>query len=172
MELIESTKGTEIYNRFQLSKNKTDSAWERLKKAKEDEKVFGFTSLRYFIERFGLMLCIFVYALYNLVKSSLRERKNIGAMVMHSFIISISFFYFYWIFQSFQDVSIITYIFMTVFSAALVSIAVYFITKYNKDRITKLREQMFFIARLGLRSSKPEKKEVLLNEFRKIAHDK
>ncbi|CAL2085196.1 conserved membrane hypothetical protein [Tenacibaculum sp. 190524A02b] len=171
-EIKNTVKGTELHDRYLKVNEKKNQAYAKWTEIAEAKKVFGFKSMRYFVERFGLTLCIFIYALYNLVKSFLRERNNIGAKILHSIILSLCFFSFWWIFQKFQDLNRFMYYFMTVFSAALVTLAVYFITKYNKDRVAKIREQMFFIARLGLRSSKPEKKEVLLNEIRKIAVDK
>ncbi|CAL2077359.1 conserved membrane protein of unknown function [Tenacibaculum sp. 190524A02b] len=172
IELIESTKGTDIYNKFQLSKNKTDKAWEVFLEAKKDEKVFGFASLRYFTERFGLILCFFLYSLYNIVNSFLRDKKNKGAIIIHTLIISLCFFSFYWIFQSFQDLNRVTYYLMTVFAASMVSLAVYLLTKYNKDKITKLREQMFTISIHAYRNAKPEKKKETFQMLKKIAHDK
>ncbi|CAL2086769.1 hypothetical protein [Tenacibaculum sp. 190524A02b] len=172
IDLIETTKGTDIYRKFKESRKNTYLAWDNYQKVKKEEKVLGFQSIRYFIERFGLMLCIFMYALYNLIKSYLREPKNIGAKFIHTFIISITFFYFYWIFQQFQDVSRFTYYFMTVFSAILVTLAVYLITKYNKDRITKLRQQLLKVSLHSLRNVRPEKEQETFTMLKEIAHDK
>ncbi|MFL0105823.1 hypothetical protein R5N98_02615 [Tenacibaculum maritimum] len=165
-------KGSSEFTEYYKEKKKTDIAWAKFKKIKADEQVFGFKSANLFLERFGLMLCFFVYAFYNLVKSFKRERNNIGSKVLHTFIISVTMFYFFWIFQQFQDFSKATYILMTILSSIVVTIGVWLITAYKKSRVTKLREQMFFIARLALRNSKPEKKEDMLNVFRKIADDK
>ncbi|WP_299135207.1 hypothetical protein [uncultured Tenacibaculum sp.] len=165
-------KGSIAYKEYNIEREQTDLAWKKFKEAQSNERIFGFKSFNLFLERFGLMLCIFIYALYNLVKSFLREKSNIGAKVIHSFIISVTFYYFFWIFQKFQDFSKATYILMTVFSAILITVGVWFITKYNKDRISKLREQMFIIARLGIRNAKVEKKESLLKDLRKITYEK
>lgn len=164
--------GTNEYEQYINLNKKMKLKYQDFLKAKKEESIFGFQSLYHFLERFGLMLCIFIYALYNLVKSFLREKSNIGAKVIHSFIISVTFYYFFWIFQKFQDFSKATYILMTVFSAILITVGVWFTTKYNKDRISKLREQMFIIARLGIKNAKVEKKESLLKDLRKITYEK
>ncbi|CAL2106669.1 conserved membrane hypothetical protein [Tenacibaculum sp. 190524A02b] len=167
-----AVKGTELHNSYlkiNKEKNEAYSKWEEVASSK---KVFGFKSMRYFIERFGLTLCFFIYALYNLIKSFLRERKNIGAKILHTLILSLCFFSFYWIFQKFQDFNRLTYYLMTLVSASTVTLAVYLITKYNKDRITKLREQMFKISIHAYRNAKPEKKSETFKMLKKIAHEK
>ncbi|WP_408044254.1 sensor histidine kinase [Tenacibaculum litopenaei] len=138
LKIIDKSKDTALYNEFQLQNKITNSLWDNYLNIKKEEKLFGFKSARYFVERFGLMLCIFIYALYNLVTSFLKEPTNAGVKIIHTFIISVCFNYFYWIFQSFQDLSKTTYVFMTLFSAILVSLGVYFITKYKKTTIQKL----------------------------------
>ncbi|CAL2105669.1 conserved membrane hypothetical protein [Tenacibaculum sp. 190524A02b] len=171
-KIKEYSKGTILYQEYKEVNAAKKEAFKNWNKVIEKNKVFGFKSIRYFIERFGLMLCIFMYALYNLIKSYLREPKNIGAKFIHTFIISITFFYFYWIFQQFQDVSRFTYYFMTVFSAILVTLAVYLITKYNKDRITKLRQQLLKVSLHSLRNVRPEKEQETFTMLKEIAHDK
>ncbi|MDC1162611.1 hypothetical protein OAT18_04145 [Tenacibaculum sp.] len=167
----ELTKGTELYNSYMIEKKATKLAWKNFKNSKESEKIFGFKSIRYFIERFGLMLCIFCYAVYNLIKSYRNESKNIGALVIHTFIISVTFFYFFWIFQRFQDFSKATYYIMTVASAIFISIAVYLITRYRKDTISQLQKRLFLVAKSALLNTQSNKKEEMHDLLKKIAND-
>lgn len=171
-EIKNSVKGTSVYKKYMKINAEKNHAYKEYMEIYNSKKVFGFTSLRYFIERFGFILCIFIYTLYNLIKSFVRERHNIGSKIFHTYILSICFFSFFWIFQKFQDFNRIIYYFMTVMSASVVTYAILLTTKYYKEQINKTREQMFFVARLGLRNSKPEKKEAMLNVFREIADDK
>lgn len=163
------TKEYENYKKVSLKKKKAHSVFV---KKLNNNKFLVFKSFQHFIERFGLIFCVFIYALYNLIKSYLRERKNFGAKAIHLFIISVCFNYFFWIFQKFQDFSKITYILMTLVSAFLVVIGVSLITKYNVDRNTKLRSQLYRVAKLGLVNVKPEEKENLIKDFKEIAQDK
>ncbi|CAL2075742.1 conserved membrane protein of unknown function [Tenacibaculum sp. 190524A02b] len=165
------SKGTLAYKNYILEKTKTRIALNNFKKAKKEETVFGFSSLNLFLERFGLMLCIFVYTLYNLYTSFRNEPKNTGAKIVHSFIISVCFFYFYWIFQQFQDVSKITYYFMTFASAFIVTLAVYLITQYRKDTIAQLKRKLFLVSKSALLHTPIDKKEKLYQEFKDIAKE-
>lgn len=168
----EYAKGSEEYKNYKIVNKKKNKIYKKFIASLEGSKVFVFQSFHHFIERFGLMLCIFIYAFYNLVKSFLRERNNIGAKVIHSFILSITFFYFFWIFQSFQDLHKVTYVLVTFLSSSIVVFGVHLTTKYYNETISKLREQMFIIARLGIRNAKVEKKESLLKDLRKITYEK
>ncbi len=172
LAIIEASKGTELYNEFEKQDKITNDLWDKYKEVKKDEEVFVFISLRYFIERFGLMVAFSIYALYNLIKSHFRERKNIGSKVYHTYMLSIPFFYFFWMFQKFQDLSVAAYNLMTFISAILVTAAIWLITRYKKDSIQKLREQNFTISKLALRNAKPEKQEETFEVLKKIANDK
>ncbi|WP_348747692.1 hypothetical protein [Tenacibaculum sp. 190524A02b] len=171
-KIKEYSKGTILYQEYKEANIEKKVAFKDWSEIAESKRIFGFISLRHFIERFGLTLCFFIYSLYNLIKSFLRESKNLGAKALHTVILSLCFFSFYWIFQQFQDVSRFTYYFMTVFSAILVTLAVYLITKYNKDRITKLRQQLLKVSLHSLRNVRPEKEQETFTMLKEIAHDK
>lgn len=162
-KIVDLSKNTKIYKDYIESKKKTDIAWESYKKVKNEERVFGFKSFYIFLERFGLTLCIFVYTLYNLLKSFFFERNNIGSKIIHSFMISVAFFYFYWIFQQFQDLNKTTYSLMTFLSAFTITIAIYFTTKYRKTTIQKLEknntEALNIIEKLELEVLTKQEKE-------------
>ncbi len=168
-KIKEYSKNTAIYQEYLVEKENARLTWDRLKEEAENQKVFAFKSIQPFIERFGLILCIFVYALFNLVRSFYREPKVVFTKITHSFILSICFFHFYWIFQTFQDVSKPSYILITLFSALFIYLAVYIITKRKKLYVDEIKDDMILIAQKALENSRPEKKEEMINLLEKIA---
>lgn len=135
------SKGSEVYNSYIRANNLKKLAVDEFNKVKDKEKVFGFKSLKIFAKEFGMFFGFLCYALFNLIRTFYLEPHNNGAKMYHGFIISVCVFYFFWIFQRFQDFSKVTYYVMTFISAGLVVFAVFLYTKYRKDRINKLETQ-------------------------------
>jgi hypothetical protein len=171
-EIIKNSEGTELFNQFQAQNKKTNLLWDDFLKVKKNEKVFGFKSLRYFVERFGLIFCFFIYALYNLIKSISNNKENPGNKLTHVFILSVCFFYFFWIFQQFQDFSKFAYIFMTVISACLIFFALYFLFKDKKTKEERLKTNLMEVAEFTFKNTKPEKREEMLDLIKQIAKNK
>ena len=167
----EFAKGSIVYNKYLDKKSIAEKTWEKHNKIKKEEQFFGFKSLHFFWERFGLFLGIFVYALYNLFLSFSLERKNIGSKVIHGFIVSVCMFYFFWIFQQFQDFSKPTYYFMTFVSAAIIVFAVSLISKYQNLGTNKLKETISRLAAFSFLHTKQEKKPEMLELFKELSKD-
>ena len=165
-----TSKGTTLYASYKEANKNKNIAFEELNKIKKSKQYFGFKSFSHFVERFGLMLCFFIYALYNLIKSIKRKGDEFGNKFIHTFIISICFFHFFWIFQQFQDFSKSAYIFMTLFSAAVVFAAVYLIFKERKTKEEYLRDSLLRMARFTFKNTKPEKRDEMLEMIKKIAN--
>ncbi len=167
-ELKKLGEGTLEYSYYLERKKTTDLAYKNFNKVKENEKVFGFRSFYFFLERFGLWFGVFLYACFNLFRAFYFDKKNIGVKIIHSFIISVSMFYFFWIFQKFQDVSKITYYFATIISAIIVFVAVYYITKFNEHTRNRLKKQNLALAKIKIKKAAPEEEEKVLDEIEKI----
>lgn len=164
--------GTQEYENYKIANSDKKEAHSLFVKKIENNKFLVFSSFQHFLERFGLISCVFFYAIYNLIKSFMRERFNVGAKLVHTFMLSVCFNYFFWIFQSFQDLTKASYVFVTILSATLMFLAIHFITKYKQDRIYKLRMQMYDIAKVALRNSRPEKLDETFKILKEIANDK
>lgn len=61
---------------------------------------------------------------------------------------------------------------MTIFSALLVAFGIDLLTRYRKDRISKLRGQLFKVSTIALKNSSEEKAEETLSALKEIAKDK
>ncbi len=164
-------EGSEVYSEYLREKLNANKTWEALKNAKRRDRVFGFTNFKQFIGEFGPMLGLFIYALVNLFRSFYFEHRNIGMKFFHGLIISVTMFYFLWIFQQFQDFSKITYYAMTLLSAAVVVLAIYLITKYQDHYINRLKEKVSRLAAFSFLHIKQEKKSEMLNLFRELSKD-
>lgn len=166
--LKEFAKGTEVYRQYLIEKEKTDKAWQTLLKAKNEQRVFGCTNLKQFMGEFGTMLGLFIYALVNLFRSFYFEPENAGMKLFHGLIISVTMFYFFWMF-GYYDYSSMTYYLMTFFSAGVVVLAVYLITKYQDHYINRLKYQVSRLAAFSFLHTKQEKKSEMLNLFRELS---
>ena len=163
-------EGTDVYQQYLIEKEKTDRAWQTLLRVKSEERFFGFTNVKQFIGEFGTMLGFFVYALVNLFRSFYFEHRNIGMKFFHGLIISVTMFYFFWMFE-YSDFNKITYYAMTLVSAAVVVLAVYLITKYQDHYINRLKEKVSRLAAFSFLHTKQEKKSEMLNLFRELSKD-
>ena len=159
-----------MYQQYLIEKEKTDRAWQTLLRVKSEERFFGFTNVKQFIGEFGTMLGFFVYALVNLFRSFYFEHRNIGMKFFHGLIISVTMFYFFWMFE-YSDFNKITYYAMTLVSAAVVVLAVYLITKYQDHYINRLKEKVSRLAAFSFLHTKQEKKSEMLNLFRELSKD-
>ena len=168
-KIKEEAKGTVFHEKYSKLKDKTEELWAKYEEAKKEEKVFGFKSLHFFIERLGLTLCIFLYSMYNLFRSFYYERRNMASKVFHGFMISVAMFYFFWIFSVFQDFSKVTYLIMTLFSASLVVTGVYFFTRYKESYINRLKGNVREISKFTIKNTKPEKQAEMFEVLEKIA---
>jgi hypothetical protein len=155
--------GTPEYIAYKLAVDKTEILYEKLKKVRKKDRVFGFTNMQQFFGEFGPMLCFFIYALFNLIRSLYFERENLGSKIIHSLIIFGTIFYLFWIFQQFQDFSKITYYLVTFVSAALVSIAVWLITKYEEHYINVLKSKYLNLVKFTFNNTKEERRKEMLS---------
>ncbi|WP_157821892.1 hypothetical protein [Tenacibaculum sp. Bg11-29] len=170
-EIKENAKGTSSGDKYVETFAVSLEKWKKFKVAKNEEAVFGFKSLQLFIAELGPMLCFFIYILYMIFRSFYFDRKNVGVKVLHGLILTGPIFYFYWIFQPFQDVSRVTYYFMTFVSAIVVVFAVFLITKYQDHRINRLKKGQFELAKFTFKNTKAEKREEMLTTIERIVKD-
>ncbi|CAM1357624.1 hypothetical protein [Tenacibaculum halocynthiae] len=162
---------TEAYAEYLKAREIKDKFKSEYYKIRKEEKVFGFKSLQLFMAEFGPMLCFFMYSLYMLFRSFYFEKKNNGMKFLHGLILTGPIFYFYWMFQPFQDVSKMFYYFMTVFSVIMMVFTIYLITKYRNHRINKLKENQLELAKFAFKNTKPEKREEMLSTIKKVARN-
>lgn len=154
--------------KYLAAKSEADIAWSTLKKSKKAQKFIGFSSLHDFLERFGLACFIFIYGVFNLVRSFYYDRKNFSSKLFHVFVISVGFFYFFWVFNKFQDFSKATYFLITLVSASFLAVGVYFFTKFKQSYINSLKGDIREISRFTVLNTKPGKQKEMFNLFNKL----
>ena len=159
---------TKVFQQYLIEKERTDRAWQTLLRVKSEERFFGFTSIKQFMGEFGPMLGLFIYALVNLFRSFYFEPENAGMKIFHGLIISVTMFYFFWMF-GYYDYSNMTYYLMTFFSAGVIVLAVYLITKYQDHYINRLKYQVSRLAAFSFLHTKQEKKPEMLDLFRELS---
>lgn len=170
-KIKDAVKGKEVYLNYLKVNSAKKAELKKYKSIVKSQEVLGFKSFHFFIERLGLFLGVFLYALYNLFRSFYFDRKNTGVKIIHGFIISVCMFYFFWIFQQFQDFNKATYYLMTIISAVVVVFAVHLITKYQDHRINRLKKGQFELAKFTFKNTKPEKREEMLDTIERVVKD-
>ncbi len=168
-ELKKNPTDVKLVEMYLNAKKQADKAWSELRAAKKEQKIFQFGSLHHFLERLGLAILLLVYASYNLYRSLYFERKNISSKVFHTFLISVAMFYFFWIFNTFQDLSIITYLLVTIVSALFVSLGLYLYTRYKKNYINKLKGDIREISQFTVKNTKESKQSDMFELFENLA---
>ena len=161
-------EGSKVHSEYLRERSNADKACENLEKIKNQERFFGFRSIKRFMGEFGLVLGLFIYALINLFRSFYFEHKNIGMKFLHGLIISVAMFYFFWMFE-YSDFSKITYYLMTLLSAGIVVLAVYLITKYQDHYINRLKDKISRLVAFSFLHTKQEKKPEMLNLFKELS---
>ncbi len=167
----ELAKGSPEYIAYIKAAKKTNTSYEKLKQVRKDNIFFGFTNKQQFFGEFGPMLCFFMYALFNLFRSFYFERKNKGVKIFHGIIIAGTLFYFFWIFQTFQDFSKATYYLMTLLSAGMVVLAIHFITKYQEHYINRLKKNLRDLVAFTFVNTKQDKKDAMIKTLEKMSRD-
>ncbi|WP_422092127.1 hypothetical protein [Tenacibaculum ovolyticum] len=171
-ELEKKTSDSLLVTQYLIAKKKADNAWGKLKKAKKSQTFFGFRSLHYFLERFGLASLIFIYGAFNLIRSFYYDRKNFSSKLFHVFVISVGFFYFFWVFNTFQDFSKATYFLATFTSASFLAFGIYLFTKFKQSKINKLKGDIREISRFTVLNTKPGKQKEMFSLFNKLLRSK
>ncbi len=165
-------KGSAVYKKYMAANKNKKIAVNKFNEAKESEQIFGFKTLKIFLKEFGIFLGFFFYALFNLYRSFRYERFSIGIKIYHSFIISVCVFYFFWIFQQFQDFSKPMYFLMTLAAAYFVFLAMHLLFKNKKTKEERLRANLMEVAKFTFKNTKPEKREEMLDLIKEIAANK
>lgn len=165
-KIKELSVGTEEYNNYTQAVIIKEQIKKDYFKLKETERLFGFESKKIFIKEFGIFFGFFIYALFNLYKS-FSDKKNAGIKVLHTFIISVCMFYFFWIFQQFQDLSKVSYYFATIISSLLIVAAVYLITKYKEDKLEALKKSNYELSKFAFKYTRKDKEQEMFDVIRR-----
>ncbi len=166
-ELSNNYNDVNLVKKYVEARKQADLGWVELTKAKKNQMFYGFKSLHSFIERLGLSCLIFIYALFNLAKSFYFERKNTASKVFHTFIISVGLFYFFWMFNAFQDFNVVTYTLITLSSATGITLSIFYYTKYRKNKIKELQKDINELSRFAILNTTAGKQEEMFNLFDK-----
>jgi hypothetical protein len=161
-------KGTPEYARYYEEKVLTDKAWEELKRVKNEDRVFNFTNIQQFFGELGWVLGLFIYTLFNIFRVSINGNDK-GYLLLHLTINSISIFYAYWIFQPFQDISLISYYAAAFITTILLSYSIYIMSKYKFSDVGKLKSVIRDLFDFIIIDSKEEN---LINKEREDLYDK
>ena len=169
---IKNKADQELFFNYQQANEQKNLAKKNYHQIKEEESVFGFKNKKIFLAQLGPMICFFVYILFMIHKSFKKDKRNKGILLLHGTVLTGPLFYFYWIFQPFQDVSKISYYFATVITAIFSLLIVYFMSRFTNDKVATLNDNLMEVATFTFKNTKPEKREEMLDMIKKIAKNK
>ncbi len=137
--VLDSQKGTELYEKYYLAKTKTDELWADVLVMKEKEKFLNFKTFQQFLGEFGWSFGLFIYSLFNIIMVRLRngESKS-GETALHSTLLFISIYFINWATLP-SDYSKITYVIFTVSMCVLIVSSVYFLLRSKRKYIDHLK---------------------------------
>lgn len=139
-KIKQKAKGSYEYDNY-LKANKIKSVKvDAYDKIRENEKVKRFKTVRIFLKEFGTYFGFSLYALFNLFQSCLKRKKN-EIQLFHAYILGVCIFFIYWAIQPFEDLSKLSYYFISVFSTLILMFSVILFVKYRKTRIQKLEAE-------------------------------
>jgi hypothetical protein len=168
-KIKKAAEGTKEYEQYLLVNSAYKNVSSNFKQVKEDEKVYGFDSFQIFAKVLFVTIALFVYVLFNLVRSYRLEKVNIGVRIIHYVMIMYCFFQFFWIFKPLQDFSKPVYYLMTIISTYFVALAVWIYDKQRVKLIQKLQDDRVKLSFYGMRYAKEDKKEEMINVVKQVA---
>ncbi len=159
LEAIKSlAAGTKEHEMYMVAKNRTDTAFEKLKEAKRQDEFLGFPNFQIFMGEFGWAFGLLLIGVYMLFKDLYNKGKAlIGELIVDTTIICISLFFIKWTFNNQQDFSRFWYIFVNVMSALLVTLGAILIVKRKEIEKIKIK-QLFAILWRGYYEDLEKKK--------------
>lgn len=167
-----SAKESESYKEYLMATAEKTAVKKEYFKVKENEKVFGFKSLRFFWERFSLFSGLLIYALVNLFRSFYFERKNTGIKILHTVILFNAVFNLLWVFNTFQDFSQICYLLAVLVIVIGLLTAVHFITRYQDHYINTLKSRILKLADFTIKNTKENKKAEMVRLLDSLKNEK
>lgn len=163
-----------LYNKYSLANKELKKAKKTYKDQVKKEKFFGFKSVHFFIDRFGdssksLLFGIWVFILFVVNYKTTSKWIFIARITVITIFISTIIFDYLWIFNTFQDLSKISYYIITVFISLGLIGALFLIFRDKKSYEDKLRIKMISLAKKSIELSSPEKREEMTNFIKELA---
>ena len=118
-KIKEKAKGTREYAEYIKLNKEKKSAYSNVKKELGKQKVLGFKSMFFFMERFGRVcadILLGVWVFWLVTKFMPKQKNSLvyyGSITIVLAYLSTKFFILFWIFQKFQDYNLFSYILIT-----------------------------------------------------------
>ena len=160
------------YQAYVVAKERYDAANEVFKKSKKDEVVFGFYNKKVFLFKLGPNIFWFLLVLFLLYRSFYFERKNTGIKIILATALSLTLYEFFYIFYPVQDLSLATYYLMGFCTSLLLTLAIYFNTKYKEHYVNVLKKKMLQLADFTIKNTKEDKQPEMVSLLKTLKNEK
>ncbi|WP_159286692.1 hypothetical protein [Tenacibaculum maritimum] len=171
----EYSKGTKVYEDYIRAHKIKKEAFNKRKREVENQKVFGFDSKHYFLERLGRNVAdifISIFAFFLIVRYVPKKNNSLvyfGSQLIVVSYLSTKLFVTFWIFQNFEDYSLMQYLLVTLFSSLIILVVVFYLIRFSKREEDNLLDVLMNLLRFTFKNTKPEKREEMLEMIKKIA---
>ena len=139
-KIKQKTIGSEEYSSYLEANKKKAIKVDVYKKTIETEKFKRFKTLKIFLKEFGTYFGFFLYALFNLYRATINRKSN-AVKLFHTYMLGVCVFFMYWALHPFEDVSKVSYYFISAFSTLVILTSLVLIVNRRKTTIQKLETQ-------------------------------
>ncbi|CAA0227741.1 hypothetical protein [Tenacibaculum maritimum] len=177
-QLKNMSKGTMEYRDYIRVNKIKKEAFNKREKEIENQRVFSFDSKHYFLERFGRNVAdifISVFAFFLIIRYVPKKNNSLvyfGSQLIVVSYLSTKLFVTFWIFQKFEDYSLMQYLLVTLFSSLIILAVVFYLMRFSKREEENLLDVLMNLLKFTFKNTKPEKREEMLEMIKKIASHK
>lgn len=171
-KIINEKKGTASFEEYLKAKQFYTALKKDYFSSKENEKVFGFLNIKSFLFKLGPNVFWFGLILFCIYRSFYFERKNLGIKMLLTTALSLTLYEFYYIFQPVQDLSLFNYYLMGLSTSILITIAIYYNSKYQESYINVLKQRILKLADFTIKNTKENKKAEMVRLLDSLKNEK
>lgn len=165
-----------LYNKYLEGFQAFKKSKKKYNQIKEEEKFFGFNSIYFFMDRFGknsrsFLFGIWVFFIFLVTYKSESKGVFIAKISVVIIFLSTTIFDYFWIFNTLQDMSKISYYLMTIFISLGIIYSLFYLFRDKKTYEDKLRTRFVSLAKKSIEMSSSENRNEM-TEFIKLMAEK
>ena len=148
-DVLESQKGTPLYNKYIDSKKETDRLWDDVLYYQSKEKFLAFKSFQQFLGEFGWAFGLFIYSLFNIIAVRTRNKNSTKKpeTILHVTLLGISLYHINWCLMP-EDYDKSTYVIWAIIFSLIIVFAVHLMIKVKISLYLKISNLVSFILKI------------------------
>ncbi len=173
-EVLESQKGTELYDKYYTAKIETDRLWNEVLDYQSKEKFLGFKSVQQFLGEFGWAFGLFIYSIFNIYITFIKNRNTkYGEIILHSTLNFISLYFVSWALQqSTPDYTKSSYVIYSILMTISIVWGTSKLVRYKENYIKSLFLNIRDLIGFMFNNTKKESEDKMWDILKKVEHDR